>query len=184
MFSQWSAIYADNIEKHLRTFPSAESILRPSSAAFCKGSKRSLKTPQSVSALICLCKWSAEDFLSLGETSNSAKRRIAKDPGLLRRSAGRFTRVKYTGNPFLSPERLLWWVWSNIPMTWTIVAPDGSVSYNQLVSGPWKEIEKLYLNVPPPVCCMHLCIPQQKNEGYTRTHPVLPVRPAAQVHRM
>jgi len=36
----------------------------------------------------------------------------------------------------------------------TTVAPDGSVSYNQLGSARRKEIEKLYLNVPPPVCCM------------------------------
>ena len=43
-------------------------------------------------------------------------------------------------------------------MIGTTVAPDGSVSYNQLVSAPRKEIEKLYLNVPPPVCCMHLGI--------------------------
>jgi len=45
-------------------------------------------------------------------------------------------------------------------MIGTTVAPAGSVSYNQLVSAPRKEIEKLYLNVPlaPPVCCMHLGI--------------------------
>jgi len=43
-------------------------------------------------------------------------------------------------------------------MTGTTVAPDRSVSYNQLVTRPRKEIEKPYLNVPPPVCCMHLCI--------------------------
>jgi len=43
-------------------------------------------------------------------------------------------------------------------MIGTTVAPDGSVSYNQLVRAPRKEIEKLYLNVPPPVCCMHLGI--------------------------
>jgi len=43
-------------------------------------------------------------------------------------------------------------------MIGTTVAPDGSVSYNQLVSTPKNEIEKLYLNVPPPVCCMDLCI--------------------------
>jgi len=44
-------------------------------------------------------------------------------------------------------------------MIGTTVAPDGSVSHNQVVSAPRKEIEKLYLNVPPPpVCCMHLGI--------------------------
>jgi len=40
----------------------------------------------------------------------------------------------------------------------TTVAPDRGDSYNQLVSAPRKEIEKLYLNVPRPVCCMYLGI--------------------------
>jgi len=43
-------------------------------------------------------------------------------------------------------------------MTGTTVASDGSVTYNRLVSSPRKEIEKPYLKVPLPVCCMHLCI--------------------------
>jgi len=43
-------------------------------------------------------------------------------------------------------------------MIGTTVVPDGSVCYNQLVSAARKEIEKLYLNVLLPVCCMHICI--------------------------
>ena len=43
-------------------------------------------------------------------------------------------------------------------MTGTMVAPDRSVSYIQLVSRPRKEIEKLYLHVPQPVGWMHLGI--------------------------
>ena len=54
-------------------------------------------------------------------------------------------------------------------MIGTTVAPDGSVSYNQLVSAPRKEIEKLYLNVPPPVLYASWHIPVVL---YDRIHAV------------
>src|SRR5205807_2376461 len=93
-FSIWSAIHADKIGKHLRTFPSAQSIRVPSRAVSCNGSNIRSNTPCSVSAFIWLWSSSAEeDFENLGGMDNSARRRTAIDPGALRLVAGRLPSV-------------------------------------------------------------------------------------------
>ena len=124
-----------------------------------KGSNKSSNTSCSVWALIRLWCLSAEvDFESFGERGNSARRRTAIELGLLRRVDGRLPSVIYTGHAFLWQEKLLRCVRSEIPMIGTRVAPGGRVSYDRSARFSIKWVGRLYLNVPPPVCCMHFRI--------------------------
>ena len=159
MFSIWSAIHADKTGKHLWTMPSAQSMLTPLRATACKGSNKSWNMSCSVSALIRLWCWSAKvDFESFGKTGNSARRRTAIDPGLLRRVDRRLPSVIYPGHAFFSPEKLLRWVWSNIPIMGTRVVLGERVSYNRSTRVSIKLGGKRYLDVLPPVRCMHFHI--------------------------
>ena len=57
-----------------------------------------------------------------------------------------------------SPEKLLRWVGSDVPIKGTTVAPGGSVFYNWLASVTAKEVGALYLDILPPVCGVHFRI--------------------------
>ena len=58
----------------------------------------------------------------------------------------------------MSLEKLLRRLCSDIPIMGTTVGPGGSVFYNESATVTVKEVRALYLNIPPPVRCVHFRI--------------------------
>ena len=74
----------------------------------------------SVCAAVCL--------VNFGEIGKRARRILAFAEGLFRFVDSMFPIVKYTGHAFLSPLKLVKWVWSEAVMTGMTVDPGGKLS--------------------------------------------------------
>src|SRR5437879_11252477 len=95
--------------KQGRVLPSAQSITDPSRATCCNGAKIRSKIVRRASAFIC--RWAssarADSPVNLGGTGSSARSRFGILAGLLLVRDRILPIVTYTGQAFLSPEKLV-----------------------------------------------------------------------------
>src|ERR1700709_1223541 len=113
--------------KQRRVLQSEQSIIVPSRTTCCNGAKMISKTTFRVSAF--LCRWAssarADSPMNFGGTGINARSRIGILTGLFLVSERILPIVIYTGQAFLSPEKLVRWVWSDNPIMGTNVDPAG-----------------------------------------------------------
>jgi len=117
--------------KQRRVLLSAQSITVPSWATGCNGTRTRSKTARRVSAFVC--RWPslarADSPVNFGSTGSNARSRIGILAGLLLVRERILPIVKYTGQAFLSPEKLVRCVWSDNPIMGTTVDPAGKAFY-------------------------------------------------------
>jgi len=117
--------------KQSRVLLSAQSITVPSQATCCNGARTSWKTARRTSALVCC--WPslarADSPVNFGGTGSNARSRIGILAGLLLVLERILPIVMYTGQAFLSPEKLVRCVWSDNPIMGTTVDPAGKAFY-------------------------------------------------------
>jgi len=117
--------------KQRRVLPSAQSITVPSRTTCCNGARTRSKTARRVSAFVCrrasLAR--ADSPVNFGGTGSNARSRIGILAGLFLVRERRLPIVMYTGQAFLSPEKLVRCVWSDNPIMGTTVDPAGKVFY-------------------------------------------------------
>jgi len=103
--------------------PSAQSITVPSWATGCNGARTGSKTARGVSAFVC--RWAslarADSPVNFGGTGSNARSRIGILAGLFLVRERILPIVMYTGQAFLSPEKLVRCVWSDNPIMGTTV---------------------------------------------------------------
>jgi len=113
--------------KQRRVLPSAQSITVPSRATCCNGARTRSKTARRTSALVC--RWAslarADSPVNFGGTGGNARSRIGILAGLLLVLESILPIVMYTGQAFLSPEKLVRCVWSDNLIMGTTVDPAG-----------------------------------------------------------
>src|SRR5207302_11406604 len=124
------------------------------------------KTACRTSTFICRCVSSAraDSPLNFGGTGNNARRRTGILTGLFLVRERMLPTVIYTGQAFLSPEKLVRGVWSENPIIGTKVDPAGSDFYRTTkltVSTKTPPIPSFcglisYLSIQPPVHCVYL----------------------------
>jgi len=117
--------------KTRRVLPSAQSITIPSRATCCNGARTRLKTASRTSTLVC--RWAslarADLPVNFGGTGRNARTRIGILAGLLLVLEQILPIVMYTGQAFLSPEKLVRFVSSDTPIMGTTVDPAGKAFY-------------------------------------------------------
>jgi len=117
--------------KQRRVLPSAQSITVPSRATCCNGARTRSKTAHRTSALVC--RWAlwarADSPVHFGGTGSNARSRIGILAGLLLVLKRILPMVMYTGQAFLSAEKLVRCVWSENPIMGTTVDPAGKAFY-------------------------------------------------------
>jgi len=117
--------------KQRRVLPSAQSITVPSWVTGCNGTRTRSKTARRVSAFVC--RWPslarADSPVNFGSTGSNARSRIGILAGLFLVRERILPIVMYTGQAFLSPEKLVRCVWSDNPIMETTVDPAGKVFY-------------------------------------------------------
>jgi len=110
---------------------SAQSITVPSRATCCNGSRTRSKTAGMTSVLVCC--WAslarADSPVNFGGTGSNARSRIGILAGLRLVLERIFPIVMYTGQAFLSPEKLVRCVWSDNPIMGTTLDPAGKAFY-------------------------------------------------------
>ena len=110
---------------------SAQSITVPSRATCCNGARTRWKRARRTSALVC--RWAslaqAESPVNFGGTGSNARSRIGILAGLLLVLETILPIVMYTGQPFLSPKKLVSCVWSDNRIMGTTVNPAGKAFY-------------------------------------------------------
>ena len=111
--------------KQRRVLPSAQSITVPSQATCCNGDRTRSKTARRTSAVVC--RWAslagADLPVNFACTGSNARSRIGILAGLLLVLERILPIVMYTGQAFLSPEKLVRGVWSDNPIMGTTVDP-------------------------------------------------------------
>jgi len=117
--------------KQRRVLPPAQSITVPPRATCCNGARTSAKAACRISALVC--RWAslapAHSPVNFGGTGSNARSRIGILAGLLLVLERRLPIVMYTGQAFLSLEKLVRCVWSDNPIMGTPVDPAGKAFY-------------------------------------------------------
>jgi len=117
--------------KQGRVLPSAQSITVPSWAIGCNGARTRSKTARWVFAFAC--RWAslawADLPVNLGGSGSNARCRIGILAGRFLISERILPIVMYTGQAFLSPEKLVRCIWSDNPIMGTTVDPAGKVFY-------------------------------------------------------
>ena len=111
--------------------PSAQSITVPSRATWCNGGRTRSKTARRTSALVC--RWAslarADSLVNFGSTGSNVRSRIGILGGLLLVLERILPIVMYTGQAFLSREKLVTCLWSDNPIMGTTVDPAGKAFY-------------------------------------------------------
>jgi len=122
---------ADKMGKQRRVLPSTQSITVPSWATGCNGARTRSKTARRVSAIFC--RWAslapADSPVNFGGTGSNARSRIGILAGLFLVRKRILPIVMYTGQAFLSREKLVRCVWLDHPIMGTTVDPAGNVFY-------------------------------------------------------
>ena len=117
--------------KQRRVLPSAQSITLPSRATCCNGAGTRSKTALRTSALVC--PWAslarADSPVNFGGTRSNARSLISILAGLLLLLERILPIVMYTGQAFLSLEKLVRCLWSDYPIMGTSVDPAGKAFY-------------------------------------------------------
>jgi len=117
--------------KQRRVLRSAQSITVPSGATCCNGARTRSKTARRTFALVC--RWAllarADLSVNFGGTGSNARSRIGILGGLLLVVKRILPIVMYTGQAFLSPEKLVRCVWSDTLIMGTTVDPAGKAFY-------------------------------------------------------
>jgi len=117
--------------KQRRVLPSSQSITVPSWATACNGARTRSKTARKVST--CVCRWAslarADSPVNFGGTGSNLRSRIGILAGLFLVHERIFPIVMYTGQAFLSPEKLVRCVWSDNSIMATTVDPAGTAFY-------------------------------------------------------
>jgi len=117
--------------KQRRVLPSAQSITVPSRTTCSNGARTRSKTARRTSALVC--RWAslarADSPVNFDGTGSNARSRIGILAGLLLVLERILPIVMYTGQAFLSPEKLVRCVWSDNPIMGTTVDPAGKAFY-------------------------------------------------------
>jgi len=111
--------------------PSLQSITVPSWATGCNGARTRSKTACRVSVFVC--HWAslawADSPVNFGGTGSNARSRIGILAGVFLIRESILPIVMYTGQAFLSPEKLVRCVWSDNPIMGTTVDPAGKAFY-------------------------------------------------------
>jgi len=117
--------------KQRPVLPSAQSIAVPSWATCGNGARTRSKTARRTSALVCRWAWltQADSPVNFGGTGSNARSRIGILAGLLLVLKRILQIIMYTGQAFLSPEKLVRCVWSDNPIMGTTVDPAGKAFY-------------------------------------------------------
>jgi len=122
--------------KQSYVLPSAQCITVPSWANSCNGARTRSKTARRVSAFVCC--WAslsqADSPVNFAGTGSNARSRIGILAGVILISERILPIIIYTGQAFLSPQKLLRWVWSNNLIMGTRVDPAGKVFYHETQS--------------------------------------------------
>jgi len=117
--------------KQRRVLPATQSIIVPSRATCLIGARTRLKTARRKSALVC--RWAslarADSPVNFSCTGSNARSRIGILAGLLLVLERILPIVMYTGQVFLSPEKLVRCVWSDNPIIGTTVDLTGKAFY-------------------------------------------------------
>jgi len=117
--------------KQRRVLLSAQSITVPSWETGCNGGRTRSKAARSVSAFVCrrasLAR--ADSPANFGVTGSNARSRIGILAGLFLVHDRILPIVMYTGQGFLSPEKLVRCVWSDNPIMGTTVDLAGKAFY-------------------------------------------------------
>jgi len=117
--------------KQRSVLPSAQSITVPSRATCCNGTRARSKTARRTSVLVC--RWAslawAVSPVNFGGTGSNFRSRIGILAGLLLVLERILPIIMYTGQAFLSPEKLVRCVWSDNPIMGTTVDPAGKAFY-------------------------------------------------------
>ena len=117
--------------KERRVLPSAQSITVPSWATCGNGARTSWKTARRTSVLVC--RWASlarvHSPVNFGGTGSHARSRIGILAGLLLVLERILPIIMYTGQAFLSPEKLVRCVWSENPIMGTTVDLAGKALY-------------------------------------------------------
>jgi len=110
---------------------SAQSITVPSWATGCNGARTGSKRVRRVSAFVC--HWASlartDSPVNFEGTGSNARSRIGILAGLFLVHETILPIVMYTGQAFLSPEKLVRCCWSDNPIRGTTVDPAGKVFY-------------------------------------------------------
>ena len=103
----------------------------PSWATGCNGAMTRSKTARRVSAFVC--HWAslarADSPVNFGCTGSNSRSRIGILAGLFLVRESILPIVMYTGQAFLSPEKLVRCIWSDNPIMGTTVDPAGKAFY-------------------------------------------------------
>jgi len=117
--------------KQRRVLPSAQSITVPSWATGCNSARTRSKTARRVSGFVC--GWAslarADSPVNFRGTGSNARSTIGILAGLFLVRERILPIVMYTGQAFLSSEKLVRCVWSDNPIMGTTVDPAGKVFY-------------------------------------------------------
>jgi len=123
--------------KQRRVLPCAQSITVPSRATCCNGDRTRSKTARRTFALVC--RWAslarAYSPVNFGGTGSNARSRIGILAGLLLVLERILPIVMYTGQAFLSAEKLVRCVWLGHPIMGTTVDPSGKLSTKEWNGG-------------------------------------------------
>jgi len=114
-----------------RVLQSLQSITVPSRATCCNGARTRSKTARRTSTLVC--RWGslarADSPGNFGGTGSNARSRIGILAGLRLVLERILLIVMYTGQAFLSPEKLVRRIWSDNSIMGTTVDPAGKAFY-------------------------------------------------------
>ena len=124
-------IQAEKTGKQRRDLPSAQFFSVPSLATGCNWARTRAKTAHRVSAFVC--RWAllarADSPVNFEGTGSNRRNSIDILAGLVRVCERILPLVMYTGQVFLSPEKLVKYVWSDNLIMGTTVDPEGKAFY-------------------------------------------------------